>query len=97
FDEVIAYRRLFDSVGFLKILYHRAVVARRKPAHHLVPNRVLHRRAALKHLIASQALLAILLGPQPASLDRHLLAVHNAIAGFFSPTLYLPIRLRLVS
>ena len=67
-----------------------SIVARRQPAHHLVPYRVFHRSTALEQFVTAQPLLAIFRAPQTRSLDRHLLPVHHAVTGFFSPAVSAP-------
>ena len=85
FDEVFAHRRLLYAIGVVKVLHHRPVVARRKTAHHLVPHTQLHWPAALEQFVAAQALLPFIGRAQPRLADRHLLAVHHAVAVLFAP------------
>ena len=86
-DEVLAHRRFLDAIGVVKVLHHRTVVARRKPAHHLVPHAHLHRSAALEQLVAAQTLFTLVGRTQPRSPDRHFLAVHHAVAVLFAPAM----------
>src|ERR1019366_6396666 len=86
-DEAVAHRRLLHPVGFTKLFHHRSIVARRQPAHHLVPDRVLQRRAALEQLVTAQPLLAIFRAAQTGSPNRHLLPVHYAVTVFFPPAM----------
>src|SRR6202049_5216537 len=87
FDEVLAHRRLLDSIGGLKVLHHRAVVACRKAPHHLVPDALLQRPVTLKQFVAPQALFAIVAAAQSRPLDRYLLAIHHAVAVFLAPAM----------
>src|ERR1019366_4184411 len=64
---------------------------------HLVPYPVLQRPTALKQFVTAQPLLAILLGAQTRSPDRHLLPVHHAVAVLFSPAVSAPCGMLLVT
>src|ERR1700735_591140 len=52
-DEILTHRRLLNPVGVVEVLHHRTVVARRKPAHHLVPYSGLQWTAALEQFVAA--------------------------------------------
>jgi FAD/FMN-containing dehydrogenase len=47
-DEVVAHGRLLNPVGVAELFHHRPVIPGREAAHHLVPNSLFERPAALE-------------------------------------------------
>ena len=88
-DEMLAHRRLLDSVRRGELPHRLAVMAGREPEHELVPNGFVERLVAAEQLVAAQRLFVAIGRAHLRSSDFRLLAVDDQETALLAPAVAL--------